>query len=229
MGGVLEQRRSLRQRDHEYRAQRGSRLGAVFATGTVSAIARDIGRPTHLALADGRLYVVGAREPRRGRSHGGVSRHAGDGALAGIDRGWEVEGLASAGGSLYAAEGSGVVYSIDRATGQVTKFAETPLRPRGLTTDGDALYVGHRGSITRIGMADRKVEQIAGLPRPRGEKLDGREGVGGIDQAESLAWDGARGVYFVDDGALRWLDLRRRYLVTALDAKRGRSHVERSD
>jgi hypothetical protein len=30
--------------------------------------------------------------------------------------GWAVEGFASAGGSLYAAEGSGFVYAIDRAT-----------------------------------------------------------------------------------------------------------------
>jgi hypothetical protein len=46
--------------------------------------------------------------------------------------------------------------------------------------------------------------------------------------AESLAWDGASGVYLVDEEALRWLDLRRRYLVTALEAKRDRAHVARS-
>lgn len=200
---------------------RGTLRRLVFATDTVSTIARDLSRPIHLALAGGLLYVVGDRANLVAIDPAGASRVVlGDGALAALDRGWEVEGFASAGGSLYAAEGGGIVYSIDRATGQVHKLAETPLRPRGLTADRDALYVGHRGAITRIGIVDGKVEQIAGSPRQPGDKIDGREGVGGIDQAESLAWDGAGGVYFVDDGSLRWLDLRRRHLLTVLDAKR---------
>jgi hypothetical protein len=209
---------------------RGTLRRLVFATDTVSTIARDLGRPTHLTLADGLLYVVGERANLVVVHPAGTSRvMLGDGALAGLERGWKVEGLASAGGMLYAAEGSGIVYSIDRATGQVHKLAETPPRPRGLTADRDALYVGHLGGITRIGMVDGKVEQIAGLRRLPCDKIDGRHGVGSIGQAESLAWDGRGGVYFVDGSALRWLDLRRRYLVTALDAKRDGAHVARSD
>lgn len=198
---------------------RGTLRRLVFASDTVSTVARDLGRPTHAALADGHMYVVGERGNLVVVDPAGTSRVVlDDGALAGIDRGWEVEGFASAGGSLYAAEGNGFVYAIDRATGRVRKLAETPLRPRGLTADGDALYVGHAGAITRIGIADGKVEQIAGLPKQRWETIDGHEGVGGIYQAHSLAWDGTGGVYFIDDGALRWLDLRRRHLVTVLDA-----------
>jgi hypothetical protein len=35
-------------------------------------------------------------------------------------------------------------------------------------------------------------------------------------------------VYFIDEGTLRWLDLRRRYLITVLDAKRDLAPVERT-
>jgi hypothetical protein len=200
---------------------RGTLRRFVLADDLVSTIARDLQRPTHVALADGLLYIVGELANLVAVDPEGTSRVVlGDGALAGIDRGWEVEGFASAAGSLYTADGSGVVHSFHRATGHLHKLAETPLRPRGLTTDGDALYVGHAGAITRIGIADGKVESIAGLPDQRGERIDGREGAGGIGMAHSLAWDGAGGIYFVDDGALRWLDLRRRYLVTVLDAVR---------
>jgi hypothetical protein len=60
------------------------------------------------------------------------------------------------------------------------------------------------------------------LPRQHTERIDGIEGVGGISMAHSLAWDGTGGLYFVDEGALRWFDLRRHYLVTVLDAERDR-------
>jgi hypothetical protein len=191
-----------------------------FAKETVSTLARELPCPVHLALAGTTLYATCDRGQLYAvdTSTGATQQLLGENGLAQHRYEWAVEGLAIIGDTLYAVEGSGSVQAFDRASGAVRKLTEVPSKPRGMTTDGHALYVGCWGGIVRIQLGNRVVvEQLAGRADFRGGDMDGPADVSEIETAARLAWDGTAGVYFFDDRRrLRWLHVERRFVVTVM-------------
>jgi len=188
-----------------------------FASETVSTLTRELPRPIRVALADATLYVTCERAELYSvdTTTGSVKQLLAENVLAQHRYGWAVEGLAIIGDTLYAVEGSGAVHAFDRASGAVRKLTEVPSKPSGMTTDGRVLYVGCRGGIVRIQPGERVVlEQIAGNHGFRYGDKDGT--AAGMDDASALAWDGAGGLYFIDDRRLRWLQVERRFVITVL-------------
>ncbi|MEO7092883.1 MAG: PQQ-binding-like beta-propeller repeat protein [Polyangiales bacterium] len=191
-----------------------------FASETVSTLTRELPRPIRIALAESTLYVTCERGELYSvdATTGTANQLLAENVLAQHRYDWAVEGIAIIGETLYAVEGSGSVHAYDRRSGAVRKVTEVPSKPRGMTTDGHALYVGCWGGIVRIRLGDPVVvEQIAGKDGFVFGDEDGPADVAGIDVASCPAWDGAGGLYFFDDSRrLRWLHVERRFVITVM-------------
>ena len=191
-----------------------------FARETASTLTRELPRPIRIALADTTLYVTCERGELYSvdQTTGAANQLLAENVLAQHRYDWAVEGIAIIGDTLYAVEGSGSVHAFDRTSREVRKVTEVPSKPRGMTTDGHALYVGCVGGIVRILLGEPVVvEQIAGKAGFRVGYEDGPADVAGIDVATCPAWDGAGGLYFIDDARrLRWLHIERRFVITVV-------------
>ncbi|HTR51952.1 MAG TPA: hypothetical protein VMJ10_14655 [Kofleriaceae bacterium] len=186
------------------------------AARTVTAI--DGVRATELALADGMLYAASATtiiaiDPRT-REHRAIAQN-----IVTL-----IAGLAVGGATLYVAKAERMrgdaVVAIDRASGEVVPVAKVPAPIRSLVCDGKVIYAGLVGGIVRVGL-DGTIESLAGAKGFAPGMRDGGSADASIGIARGLALDGTGGLYFLDDGALRRLDLERREVDTIVAAVSG--------